>query len=157
MWRPQNSEICPKVSEEFSTSQEAVAGGIRGWATGMSPYLQTKWAAPSRSGRRGGRCKPAPAPEQGHSGLHRDKARLALHTPNPLGDVRESVQPEVGLARDVGIGEQADVGEAHLSADEPVAVLKMVVHQLQRRIPRRALRVQLQALRLAQIRFAKPP
>jgi len=30
----------------LSTSQAAVACGIRGWATGMSPFLQINWAAP---------------------------------------------------------------------------------------------------------------
>jgi len=34
IWRPQNSAICSNVSDVFSTSHEAVAWGIRGWATG---------------------------------------------------------------------------------------------------------------------------
>jgi hypothetical protein len=33
MWRPQNCAICSNDSEVFSTSHEAVAWGMRGWAT----------------------------------------------------------------------------------------------------------------------------
>jgi hypothetical protein len=34
MWRPQKAAICSKLSAVLSTSQEAVACGMSGWATG---------------------------------------------------------------------------------------------------------------------------
>jgi hypothetical protein len=37
MWRPQNSAICSKLKALLSTSQLAVAWGMSGWATILSP------------------------------------------------------------------------------------------------------------------------
>ena len=57
----------------------------------------------------------------------------------------------------MGVGVERDVGEAEALADQPVAAGQMLVHQRQRRLPRRALARDLRALRVAEIRLADQP
>src|SRR4051794_16554570 len=109
MCRPQNSAICSKVSELFSTSHEAVAWGIRGWATADVSVFRNEMGRPFRSGRLGARCNPRGRPGQGALGIHCDITRVALHALDPLDDIGIALEVEIRVAGNVGVGEQADV------------------------------------------------
>src|SRR5689334_2719245 len=57
----------------------------------------------------------------------------------------------------MGVSEEANIGQADPVPYEPVPAVEMIVHQLERGIPRLTLRTQLQPLNLVEVRFAEPP
>src|SRR5690606_34794231 len=80
----------------------------------------------------------AHVPGHGHDALH----------PADYGWI--GLEVEIGLVGDMGIGKQADVGEAELVGDEPLAVSKVSIHQVQRLLATFALSGNLHALGVAQ-------
>jgi hypothetical protein len=62
------------------------------------------------------------------------------HDPlHPADDVGIGFQVEISLVGEMGVGEQANVGEAELIADEPFPAVQMLVHQGERCRPALAL------------------
>src|SRR3954468_10162861 len=107
MWRPQNSAICSNVSDELSTSQAAVAWGIRGWATGVS--VRNEMGRPSRSGQRARDVVLRRTVGNPCSSFHWDVPRLGHDALHPLDYVRIKREIKVRLVGDVRISEQANV------------------------------------------------
>src|SRR6187402_1561731 len=117
MCSPQNSAICWKLSEVLSTSQEAVAWGMSGWAT---ETLQIKKGPPlAERPRIWPECRTSPRPEQGlASVVEADISRLLRHAGYPRADGGPMRKVETALIRHMRVGVKADVGEADAIADE---------------------------------------